>query len=176
VAAVASTQGRIRVPGFQCSTCGRLHDHLPRDIAFRRPDPFFDVPEDERPRRILIDDDVCIIDNTRFFVRGVLYLPLSDGSGRFGWGAWARVSELDYQTYIEAWTNDTEDSVPPFPGHLASKLDPYPGSSGLPVTVKLQSGGQRPVFTVASDEHPLGIDQRTGISEAKAHSFVERWA
>jgi len=44
------------------------------------------------------------------------------------------------------------------------------------VMVKLHSGDQRPLFTVVSEQHPLGVDQRVGITEEKAHSFVVRWA
>jgi hypothetical protein len=160
------------MPGFQCGVCGRAHDHLPRDIAFRRPDAYFDVPEAERERRIQIDDDLCIIDESDFFIRGILYLPFKDGTGQFGWGVWARVSDYDFRSYLAAWTSDTENLVLPFPGQLASALDPYPGSSGLDLSVALQSGGQRPVFTVVSADHPLGVDQRQGISEEQTHSFV----
>src|SRR5262245_17072614 len=129
--------------GFQCGTCGRIHDHLPRDIAFRRPDPYFEVPEEEREQRVLIDEDLCIIDDMTFFVRGVLYLPLQNGAGQFGWGIWAQVSPDDFREYVAAWQDDTEDSLPPFSGHLASALDSYPDAFGLAVTIKARSGGQR---------------------------------
>jgi len=163
------------MPGFQCGVCGKHHPHLPRDIAFRRPDPYFDVPEPERERRVQISDDLCIVDDTAYFIRGVLYLPVTDDHGQFGWGAWAQVSDVDFERYLKAWDTNSDDSVPPFPGRLASALDPYPGSSRLAVTISLRSGNQRPVFTVVSEDHPLGIDQRHGISEEKAHSFVARW-
>jgi len=162
--------------GFRCGVCGKPHDDLPRDIAFRRPDPYFGVPEAERERRVRCNDDLCMIDDAECFIRGVLYLPFAHGSGQFGWGAWAHVSDVDFERYMDAWDNGTEDSVPPFPARLASALDPYPGSFGLAVTVKLHSGGQRPLFTVLSEQHPLGVDQRVGITEEKAHSFVVRWA
>jgi hypothetical protein len=159
------------MPGFQCGTCGRLHDHLPRDIGYRRPDAYLAIPEEERERRAEVTNDLCIVDGTLFLIRGMLYLPITDG-GRFGWGIWAAVSEDDYCTYLDAWESDTEDETPPFAGRLANALSPYPGAEGLDVVVKLRSGGQRPLFTVVSEHHPLGVEQRAGISDEKAHSFV----
>jgi hypothetical protein len=168
-------RGGTLVAGFQCGSCSRYHDHLPRDIGYRRPDPYLAIPEEERDSRSDATDDLCIVDGTTFLIRGMLYLPIDDG-GRFGWGVWAAVSKDDYCCYLDAWENDTEDETPAFPGYLASALDPYPDSSGLALTIKLRSGGQRPLFTVVSEQHPLGMDQRAGISEEKAHSFVARWA
>lgn len=163
------------MPGFQCGTCGKQHDHLPRDIGFRRPDAYFNVPEGQRERRVLIDDDLCIIDEMTFFLRGVLYLPFQNGAGQFGWGIWATVSPDDFRAYVAAWHDDAEDHLPPFPGQIASALGPYPDSLGLSVTIQALSGGERPRLTVVSAEHPLGLDQRAGISDEKAHSFVEQW-
>jgi hypothetical protein len=143
-----------------------------RDVAFRRPDAYFDVPEEDRERRIYEDDDLCTIDGDQFMIRGVLYLPIHGGEERFGWGIWVAVSEDDYYGYLDAWDNDTEDEAPPFVGQIASAIMPYPGAVGLDVTVKLRSGGSRPTFTVISDTHPLGVDQRRGISREQAHGFV----
>src|SRR5262245_28244207 len=112
------------MPGFECGVCGRLHDHLPRDIAFRRPDLYLAIPEEERDRRAEANDDLCIIDGTLFLIRGMLYLPISGDGGRFGWGIWAAVSEDDYCTYLDAWENDTEDETPPFVGQIANALAP----------------------------------------------------
>src|SRR4051812_20365407 len=159
------------MPGFQCATCGRQHDHLPRDIAYRRPDAYFDVPAEERERRIEANDDCCMIDGQLFMIRGILYVPIDDGE-HFGWGVWATVSEDDYCGYLDAWGNDEEDETPPFVGKIANEIVPYPGSRGLDVTVKMQSGGERPRFTVISDSHPLGLDQRHGVSAKQVHDLV----
>ena len=161
------------MPGFRCGVCDRLHDQLPRDVAYRRPTPHFEVPEGERARRVYETDDLCVIDGETYLIRGVLYLPIKGGDERFGWGVWARVGRRDFQRYMHAWEHDTEDRVSPFAGRLASDLPAYPGSDHLELTVRLQSGGERPLFTVRSKTHALGVDQREGITLAKAHSFVE---
>jgi hypothetical protein len=164
------------VAGFDCGVCGKRHDHLPRDIGYRRPDPFLDVPKAERQERAYESDDLCVVDGEMFMIRGVLYLPIDGGAERFGWGIWVTVLESDYYRYLNAWDHDSEDETPPFVGQIANAIAPYPGSRGLDVTVRLRSGGQRPTFTVISEGAPLGIDQRQGISPEKAHSFVAQFA
>lgn len=161
--------------GFRCAYCDQLHEGPPRDVAYRRPDRYFDVPEGEQERRVYADDDLCTIDGDHFMIRAVLFLPIDGGDERFGWGVWVEVSENDYYGYLDAWDNDFEDELPPFVGQIANEIVPYPGSAGLDVTIKTQSGGQRPLLTVISDSHPLGVDQRQGITEEQAHHFLDHF-
>jgi hypothetical protein len=165
----------VDMPEFRCGVCDRLHDHLPRDIGYRRPDAVLDMPAEERERRVYEDDDLCTIDSDTFMLRGILYTPIDDG-GQFGWGVWVTVSENDYYGYLDAWDNDAEDETPPFVGRIANEIVPYPGSRGLDVTVKPRSGGQRPQLTVISDVHPLGVDQRRGITVEKSHRLVSHFS
>ena len=81
------------MPGFRCGVCDRLHDHLPLDIGYRRPELYFSVPEDERASRIEENDDLCIVDDSIFLVRGVLFLPIQESDEQFGWGVWVRIGE-----------------------------------------------------------------------------------
>lgn len=159
------------MPGFRCGVCDRLHDHLPRDLGYRRPASYFSVPEHERVSRVQENDDLCIIDGSTFLIRGVLYLPIRESDEQFGWGVWARVGEGAFKRYLDAWRHNTEDQVDPFPGWLSGNVGPYEGSDGLEVAVVLVPR-ERPRFTVRSELHPLGVDQRRGISEEKAHGFV----
>jgi hypothetical protein len=157
--------------GFQCGICGKQHDHAPMAMAFRRPAAFFTVPEAEREQRVWANDDLCVVDRQVFLIRGVLELPIVGTSRTFDWGLWARVEQPDFQRYVDAWRDDTEDDVPPFTGWLAGGPKSYPESDGLDVSIRLRSGGIRPAFTIVSNEHPLGVDQRQGISLEKAHEF-----
>lgn len=159
--------------GFRCGVCGKLHDHLPLDIGYRRPAPYFALPEEERASRVFETDDVCVIDGVTFMIRGVLDLPIAGADEQFGWGVWAEIDRQDYQRYLAVWGQDDEEQVPPFPGRLAGGIGAYPDSDRLAVSVKLRGDGQRPRFTVVSETHPLGVDQRAGITREKAHRFVE---
>jgi hypothetical protein len=142
------------------------------DVAYRRPDPYFAIPEGERPERIYETDDICVIDETQHFVRGVLEAPISDTEDRFAWGVWALVDRHDFNDYVTAWVNKTEDDMPSFGGKVPGGIATCPDSDLIEVTVRPRSGGLRPTFTVCSADHPLGIAQRTGISIEIAHNWV----
>lgn len=164
----------INTTEFVCPQCGRVHDELPLDLAYQRPADYFKIPESERATRIDINDDICVIDEREFYVRGVLELPIKDTDKRFGWGIWARVSKSDLRRYFELWNVDSTDNEPPFNGKLSGGIKYYPGSDLLEVSVHLQPQAKRPLFKVISNDHPLGIDQREGITMEKVHRFFER--
>lgn len=157
---------------FRCGICGSEHDHLLLDLAFRRPAHFLAIPPEERERRTRCSDDLCVVDGEHFLIRGVLELPITGTTKRFGWGVWALVAREDFYRYVDAWRMDIEAEVPPFPGRLSGGMSAYPDSDGLEIMVQLRSGGSRPSFTVRSETHPLGVDQCQGITMAKVHSFV----
>ncbi len=97
---------------------------------------------------------------------------MGDGAG-CQWGVWVQVSEDDFHRYLELWEKDGVEEEPPLRGWLSGGVPAYPGSCGLEVSVHLHSDNQRPLFRVVSDRHPLGVDQRRGITMEKVHSFLE---
>ena len=159
--------------GFTCSVCGQVHPGLPMDLAYQRPADYFKVPAAERARRVKLTSDLCVIDETEFYIRGVLALPVKDSTDEFRWGVWARVEASDFARYVELYDVEVVDDEPPFHGRLSGGIKSYPGSDMLEVTVHLQSGGQRPLFVVVDKAHPLGSDQAEGISMERVHGFIE---
>src|SRR5215471_12671166 len=63
------------IMSYRCSSCGEIHEGLP-DLGFNVPDPWFNVPEDERANRIKLDADLCVIDDQEFYIRGVVQIPI----------------------------------------------------------------------------------------------------
>jgi hypothetical protein len=49
---------------WKCSICDEEHDEITMDIAYARPQHYFEIPEDERDQRARFNDetnaDVCI--------------------------------------------------------------------------------------------------------------------
>lgn len=158
--------------GYTCSVCGQHHDELPMDLAYTYPPEFFGIPADQHAARVYFTADTCVIDGQIFLVRGVLYLPVRDSDQRFGFGTWARVSREEFKRYFQLWDADDAHLEPPFDGVLSGGIGYYEDSDGLPASVQLQSNNQRPTFVVTSD-HPLGRDQREGITMHKVHAFLE---
>lgn len=148
---------------IDCPTCGEAHDLSDMDMSFARPDAYFAVRPSRREERWVLNPDLAALDGERFFVRGLVELPVRGGEHPFRWGAWARVSEAAFRRYEALWDDPERDREPPFVGALASQLPGYPQTLGLPVTVRLGGGTRRPTFTVDDAAHPLAAEQRQGV-------------
>ena len=113
----------------KCGCCDQWideNDH-PYVLAFGRPEQYFDVPEHQRSRRIRDTDDVCVIDDRVFFIRGVLRVPITGLLLPFEWGPWAMIEEPDFHRYIELCRKSTGQAEdPPFVGWLSNVPFPYP--------------------------------------------------
>lgn len=156
----------------RCAICGKVHEELPLVLAFKRPADFFKVPEAEQAARIKINDDLCVIDGREFLIRGVLEIPIPESADTFDWGVWAGIAQDDFERCIDLWDSEEAHLEPAFSGTLSGGLPPYPESDGLAIRIQLRSDNDRPLFIVESSTHPLGFDQKNGISLAKAHSFL----
>jgi len=134
------------------------------DIGFARPGDFLAVPHGERGRRCKFTDDVGIIDGRRYYIRGVLIVPVHDTGGIFAWGLWVRVSREDFERYQALWTVDGSNE-PPFSGHLSVEDKPgYEGLDGHEVLVQLRTASERPAFRLAESDHRLSREQREGMT------------
>lgn len=107
---------------YVCSVCGKIHDELP-DIGAAKPDPYFDVPEQERETRIVLTPDTCVIDEETFFIRGVIEIPIHDYPERFGFGVWVSQKKENFLTYR---SNPNSSEIGPFFGWLSTRVHYYP--------------------------------------------------
>ncbi len=161
---------------YICSICGKEHAALPRDMAYKLPGDYFDVPFDEREKRVWLDTgtnpDLCVIDGSKFYLRGVLSIPIKGEEDEFRWGTWIEVEKKDFQRYYELWNETDMSNEPSFRGFLSGGIRDFPDSDELEVIVELQSDNQRPRLTVASEAHPLAIAQREGVTPEDVHTFI----
>lgn len=56
---------------FKCPTCSKWHEGFP-DVAYDRPYYVTEVPDAEFASRVFLTSDLCVLDDTHFFVRSVL--------------------------------------------------------------------------------------------------------
>lgn len=161
---------------YICRTCGKQHDDLPRDMAYKFPADYFEVPPDQRERCVWFNDesnpDLCVIEGLRFYIRGVLALPIKGESDEFRWGTWAQIEEENFRHYWELWKEEDVSGESDFRGHLSGGVRDFKDSDGLEVTIELQSTFQRPRFIVVSKQHPLAIAQIEGVTLEDVHDFV----
>jgi hypothetical protein len=154
---------------YTCTICGKSHDDLP-DIGADRPDHWWDVAEEERDSRIKLDSDTCIIDKEHFFIRGVIDLPIHDFSRSFGFGVWISQKKENFYTYLDHFDSDT---IGPFFGWLSTRIAYYPESTlSLKTRAVFRKNGLRPRIELEPTSHPLSVDQREGITLAKAWEIV----
>jgi hypothetical protein len=154
---------------YQCPCCNELHEGLP-DVGFAKPDPWFNVPSEQRAQRTRLTPDTCIIDNEEFFVRGVVRLPIVGTEDVFGIGAWVSQSRVSFERYL---AEATAPGIPPAFGSLSTHLAFYEHPTfGLETSVHFSGGGTRPLIVIEPTAHALSVDQRDGIKLARAWEMV----
>ncbi|MEO5575831.1 MAG: DUF2199 domain-containing protein [Gaiellaceae bacterium] len=160
---------------FTCSVCGETHAGETRDIRAGLPQPIFLLDEDERRRRAYVEEDFAVLhdpNGDRFFVRGLLELPVFGEDGYFRYGTWIEVSEADVASLGQLWNDETGERADPFPGALANELSPYAFTEGLSVRLRLRDVHLLPLVEIDDTDHELVRAQRNGISSHRAHQLA----
>lgn len=152
---------------IRCATCDELHDLSELQIGYARPDAWYAVRPDEREARWEMDSDLAVLDGERFFLRGLVPIPVHGEAHPYAWGTWAAVDEADFRRYEAAYRDPEGHRLPAFAGRIANQLSGYPQTLGLAVTIRPGEGTDRPSFTVDDVAHPLAAEQRGGV-------FLER--
>jgi hypothetical protein len=129
----------------------------------------FTLSEEEQSDRADVLDDFCRLQNgeTRFFVRGLIELPIRGSDTYFGYGVWIETTAEVLERLGESWHDD--DAQLTESGFLANELEAYPGSAGLAVTLRTRTA--LPAVRI-EDEHRLAQDQRAGILDERASELA----
>jgi hypothetical protein len=158
---------------WKCSICDEEHDELPMDIAYARPQHYFEIPAAERDERVWFSDesnaDLCVIDRTVFLIRAFLPVPV-EGGKELRHGVWVEVDEGSFRKYVTL-EGDGRDE-PPFEGRLSSEVPGYTDTFLLPVEIKLGNSADRPAVRLKPGRHLFSREQRAGITLARAHELV----
>jgi hypothetical protein len=162
--------------GFVCSVCGEYHDELMLDIRMGLPEAVFALREEEREYRAEVGEDFAVFDpadgERRYFVRGLLEIPIPELESYFGYGVWIEVDADRFDRLGELWDDERGLEEPPFAGKLANELTPYEGTVGLPVMLQLRDVNLLPTVELVETDHLLRAEQRGGISEARAQELA----
>ncbi|MBS0201512.1 MAG: DUF2199 domain-containing protein [Planctomycetes bacterium] len=159
--------------GFICGCCGQFHAELPMDYGTDAPAAFYSIPDDERESRCDLTDEVCMIDGQEFFIRGCLEIPVLDGPQPFVWGVWVSVSKSSLKRIGELWQLPGREQEPPCFGWLCTSLPTYPETLLLKTNVHIRPVGRRPFVELEPTDHPLAVEQRTGITMARVRKIAE---
>ncbi|RDX38949.1 DUF2199 domain-containing protein [Vibrio campbellii] len=154
---------------MKCGCCGKEIGDFVFDKSYQMPDEIWELSDEIRDERAKIHSDLCRLDS-RYFIRGVLYLPVHAVKKCFGWGVWVEVSQGDFFNYFEKFDLDNSNESP-FSGAVANSLPSYPETRGMKVQVRLGDSTQRPTFQGMEKGHLLTKEQENGISIERVHVF-----
>ena len=147
----------------RCS-CGdhSVHEH-DLDVAFTLPEVVWHLSPEQRRKRALYDTSVCVLDDERFFIRGIAYVPVRGSQrGRFGWGLWIEVSEPCYERYRQMLLMD-KDSDPPIEGNIANSIRGYGWLIGQRARLVFHGASIRPSLVLLPARTRLYFEQRDGV-------------
>ncbi|MFI5980124.1 DUF2199 domain-containing protein [Streptomyces sp. NPDC051555] len=150
-------------PGFTCSCCGAHHAELPMSYSTIAPDDW-DVGFEGDPDSMLSSDQ-CVIKGQHFFIRGMIEIPVIDSQDVFSWGVWVSLSRDSFARAQEMWNTQGREAEKPYFGWLSTELAMYSeGTTDLKTNVHIRPLGNRPYIQLEPTDHPLAVEQRTGIT------------
>lgn len=149
-----------------------MHEGLPA-LGFDYPVQFLSVPEGEREARTRLTGETCVIDDTDFFVHARLEIPVSGYADTMSWGVWISLSEKNFARFEELLDEPGREREGPWFGWFCSPLPGYPDTMFLKANLHLCPVPLRPLVELEPTDHPLAVDQRNGISAARAAELVE---
>ena len=163
------------ITSFRCRTCGAIHDGLPMAWGFDGPAHLDAIPPLERAERVAMTPDVCIIDNEHHFIRGRIEVPVLDGEGVFAWVVWCSLSPTNFERALDLWSAPERTNEPPYFGWLSNAFPGYPTTMNLKTQVRTMPPGEAPKVDLEPTDHPLSVEQRTGITMQRIIEIAETW-
>ena len=108
-----------------------------------------------------------------FYMRGNLRIPVLGRGPDVVLTVWVSLSGDDFQRAHLLWDEPGRVDEPPYAARLCNRIPGYPDTWHLPAEVKTQPVGKRPLVELARVEHPLAVDQRRGITRARAFDIAQ---
>ncbi len=159
---------------MKCSHCGEPASSHQLERSFGLPDAVFALKGEERVRRAGGSTDLYVLDKKQFFIRGVLYLPVTDSERKFGIGFWAEVDRDVAVWYADHYEEDLA-AEQKAAGLLANDFPAIGETLRLPVVINWGNKTSRPTFVVAGvgAQSRLYMEQQRGITMARLHELLE---
>lgn len=149
-----------------CSKCGR---NTESEVGFgsRMPTVLNGMTTREMKKRVVLTDDVCVLDEAHFFIYGCLEIPIVGEEDPFIWNVWVSLSADNFFKFIDLWDEPARVDLDPMFGWLSTELPIYPDTINLKTNVHMRGVGLRPLIELEPTNHPLAIEQRNGITRSR---------
>ncbi|MFF0190792.1 DUF2199 domain-containing protein [Streptomyces sp. NPDC005244] len=157
--------------GYKCSSCGNHHDELLMGYATLAPDVW--EPAFQNDPNSMLSADQCVIKGQHFFIRGSIEIPVIGSEEAFSWGVWVSLSRDNFDRALELWNAQGRESEKPYFGWLSTELALYPESTtNLKTNAHTRSVGQPPYIELEPTDHPLAVEQRSGITQDRVREIA----
>lgn len=121
-----------------------------------------------------LSPDQCVIKGEWFFVLGLIEIPVIETGEPFSWGVWVSLSKENYERMAQLWDRQGREAEPPYFGWLSTQLPVYsPTTINLKTHLHTRPLGERPLIELEPTDHPLAVEQRTGITLARVREFAD---
>ncbi len=98
--------------GVVCADCGKVHKRTDIELAYKLPDAVHASDAAGRKRRCRFSPDAGVLDEARYFLRGVLPLPVGGRPRPYNIGIWAEVWRDCFARTAELWTDQNQARAP----------------------------------------------------------------
>jgi hypothetical protein len=159
---------------FKCGKCDAWHDGPPLHYGAAAPMHYYLIPEPEREKRCELTSDVCMVDEEHFYIVGNVDIPVIGSDETFSWDVWVSLSKASMQRVMELWETPGRESEPPYFGRFGTELPGYPQTLSLKTHVHTRKVGRRPFIELEPTDHPLAVEQRTGITWERVQQIAEQ--
>ncbi|WP_435190192.1 DUF2199 domain-containing protein [Streptomyces sp. bgisy126] len=113
----------------------------------------------------LLSSDQCVVLGQHYFVKGLIEIPVIDSDEVFSWGVWVSLSRENFSRAADLWDRPGREAEQPYFGWLTTDLPVYsPTTLNLKTHVHTRPVGERPSVELERTDHPLAVEQRTGIT------------
>lgn len=131
-------------------------------------DPAFTDADD-----CLLSSDQCVIHAQHYFVRRLIEIPVIDSDEVFSWGVWVSLSRENFAAASDLWDTPGRESEKPYFGRLTTELLAYSSTPlNLKTNLHTRPVGQRPFVELEPTDHPLAVEQRTGITPDRVREIA----
>lgn len=131
-------------------------------------DPSFENDADS-----MLSSDQCVIKGQHFFIRGLIEIPVIGRQDVFSWGVWLSLSRDNFARALEVWNTEGREAEPPYFGWLSTELALYSeGTTDLKTNAHTRPVGKRPFIELEPTDHPLAVEQRTGITQERVREIA----
>jgi len=160
---------------WKCSCRGKVHDTTPNSFGFDEPVSWGNRDKTRPPDGCWIDSDYCVIDDSDYFIRAVLEIPIQSSDEHFVLGVWTTLSSTNFERERLLVSDAARVNEPAYFGWFANQLWQYPNTLNLKCNLITNEPGMRPSIQLEPTEHPLSVDQRQGITQTRFHELVEEF-